>query len=303
VRLGISITNYTWAGGPAELTGHLREVAQRVDAAGADTLWIGDHLLQVDPNAEVTEPMLEAATTLGFLAAATSQVGLGTMVTWASLRPPAVTVKAVTTLHVLSGGRAWFGVGAGYQQDEASMLDLPFSATRDRFDLLEELLQLAAHMWDGDESPFVGAHHRLERPIASPRPATRPRVLVGGGGERRTLPLVARYADACNLFDIPDGGVTLRRKLEVLRAACEDVGRDPATVEVTLSSRLAPGETTPQFVERCAGLAELGVQHVVLIGNGAWTEPDLAVALDAIPELREIGDRNGSSGRQLRASS
>ncbi len=236
----------------------------------------------------IEEPMLEAYTTLGFLAAATRRVHLGTMVTWASIREPALLIKAVTSLDVLSGGHAWFGIGAGYQGDEAGMLDLPFSPISERFDRLEEILQLADHMWSGRQTPFHGPYHRLERPISSPAPLARPRVLIGGTGEKRTLPLVARYGDACNLFDIPDGGATVRRKLEALAQACEAAGRDRKDIEVTLSSRLAPNESAEDFATRCSALRQLGIDHVVLVGNGPWADPDLDTALQSVDRLAAI---------------
>jgi alkanesulfonate monooxygenase SsuD/methylene tetrahydromethanopterin reductase-like flavin-dependent oxidoreductase (luciferase family) len=289
VKLSISLTNYSWPDGPDALGRHLVDLARRVDGAGIDTLWVADHLLQMDPTATIEEPMLEAYTTLGYLAAVTDTVKLGTMVTWATIRPPALLVKIVTTLDVLSGGRAWLGVGAGYQADEATMTGLRFESTAERFVLLEELLQLAAHLWDDDVRPFHGPRHRLERPVNHPVPVSRPQVLVGGMGEQRTLPLVARYADACNLFDIPDGGATLRHKLDVLTRACAAVGRDPDEIEVTLSSRLAPGETVEQFTERCAQLATFGVDHVVLVTTGPWGERgDLDTVLDAVEPVRHV---------------
>jgi alkanesulfonate monooxygenase SsuD/methylene tetrahydromethanopterin reductase-like flavin-dependent oxidoreductase (luciferase family) len=282
MRLSIAVTDWSWPGGSPAIAGHLTDLARAVDGAGIDTLWVADHLLQMDPTATVDEPMLEAYTTLGFLAAATESVRLGTMVTWASIRPPALVVKLVTTLDVLSGGRAWFGVGAGYGGGEAAMMALPFHDTAERFVRLEELLRLASHMWDGDPRPFDGPRHRLDAPVCSPPPVSRPRVLVGGMGERRTLPLVARYADACNLFDIPDGGATLRRKLDALQAACDDVGRDPGSVEITLSSRLSPGETAAQLTDRCGDLAGAGVDHLVLLTTGPWRAGgDLDVVLEA----------------------
>jgi alkanesulfonate monooxygenase SsuD/methylene tetrahydromethanopterin reductase-like flavin-dependent oxidoreductase (luciferase family) len=276
VRISLSATSYTWAGGPEGLAGELAQLARRIDELGVDTLWVPDHLLQMDPNAaSIDEPMLEAYTTLGFLAAVTQRLRLGTLVTWTSIREPAVLVKAVTTLDVLSGGRAWLGAGVGYRGDEAERLGLPFPATADRFACLEELLELADRMWRRDASRYEGPRHVFAEPIANPAPVRRPRVLIGGMGERRTLPLVARHADACNLFDVPDGGATLRRKLDVLAAACHEVGRDPDEVEVTLTSRLAEGETADQLIERCAGLSAQGVDHLVLITAGPWSTPDL----------------------------
>ena len=289
MKLSIAVTNYSWAGGESGIAPQLLELARTVDEARLDTLWVADHLLQMDPTASVDEPMLEAYTTLGFIAAATTGVQLGAMVTWATIRPPALVVKIVTTLDVLSGGRAWLGVGAGYQADEAAMIGLPFEPTPERFSRLEELLQLAAHMWDGDPRPFDGPHHRLAAPVNDPSPVSRPRVLVGGMGERRTLPLVARYADACNLFDIPDGGATLRHKLDVLVRACDAIGRNPDDIEVTLSSRLAPGETPGQFTDRCGRLADTGVEHVVLVTTGPWhAGGDLDVVLDAVGTVGPI---------------
>jgi alkanesulfonate monooxygenase SsuD/methylene tetrahydromethanopterin reductase-like flavin-dependent oxidoreductase (luciferase family) len=289
VKISIGLTNYSWPDGPDRLTSHLVDLARSVDEGGIDTLWVADHLLQMDPTATIDEPMLEAYTTLGFLAGATSNVHLGTMVTWASIRPPALTVKIVTTLDVLSGGRAWLGVGAGYQGDEAAMTGLPFPDTAERFVLMEELVQLAAHMWDGDRRPFDGPRHRLEQPISNPEPIVRPRVLIGGMGEQRTLPLVARYADACNLFDIPDGGATMQRKLDVLARACDDVGRDRDDVEVTLSSRLGPDETADAFADRCGQLAKRGIHHVVLVTSGPWSQRELDVIFDAVEPVQALG--------------
>jgi F420-dependent oxidoreductase-like protein len=253
------------------------EVALAADEGGLHTLWVADHLLQADPNSRPDEPMLEAYTTLGFLAGHTRRLRLGTLVSAVTFRPPTVLIKAVTTLDVLSGGRAWLGLGAGYANDEARAMGLPLPPTAERFEQLEDTLRLADQMWAADASPFHGSHHRAEQPISSPPPLTRPRppILVGGMGERKTLRLVAEYADACNLFDIPDGGKTIRHKLDVLARHCEELDRDPATIETTLSSRLAPGETAEQFAERCADLAAHGVDHVVLITTGPWSDPDL----------------------------
>jgi F420-dependent oxidoreductase-like protein len=289
MKLSINVTSYSWDDGPERLAGHLRGLARQADDAGIDTLWIADHLLQADPNASVDEPMLEAYTTLSFLAAVTDRIQLGTMVTWATIRPPALLVKMVTTLDVLSGGRAWLGLGAGYRADEAAMTGLPFESTPERFSRLEEVVQIAEHMWSGNLAPFAGAHHTLAEPICSPLPLRRPRLLIGGMGEQRTLPLVARYADACNLFDIPDGGATLRHKLAVLAQACEAIGRNPDDIEVTLSSRLAPGETAKQLTDRCTDLAALGIDHLVLITNGPWRNgADLDTVLEAAEPIAAV---------------
>jgi F420-dependent oxidoreductase-like protein len=291
MRVSISVTNFSWPDGPATLGSDLPWLVREADKIGVDTVWVVDHLLQADPTAPPGDTdMLEAYTTLGFLAASSERVRLGTMVTGVTFRPPSLLVKAVTTLDVLSGGRAWLGIGAGYHGDEAEAMGLPLPPTAERFERLEETLRIALQMWAGDESPFAGRHYLLERPVASPPPARRPHppILIGGTGEQKTLRLVARYADACNLFDIPDGGRTVRHKLEVLARHCEEAGRPFEQVEKTLSTRLQPGEPADDFVARCAAAAELGVEHVVLVTPAAWSAEGLATLEAAVPRLQDV---------------
>jgi F420-dependent oxidoreductase-like protein len=288
MRVSINVTNYSWPGGPARLGAALGAIARAAEEAGVDTVWVSDHLLQADPTAGPGETeMLEAYTTLGFLAARTERVRLGTMVTGVTFRPPALLVKAVTSLDVLSGGRAWLGIGAGYHGEEAEAMGLPLPPVAERFERLEETLQVAARMWAGDDTPFAGRHYRLQRPAGSPPPLRRPHppVLIGGAGERRTLRLVARYADACNLFDIPDGGRTVRHKLEVLARHCQEAGRPYEAVEKTLSTRLETGEPAGDFVTRCRAAAALGIEHMVVITPGPWTTAALGTLADAIATL------------------
>jgi F420-dependent oxidoreductase-like protein len=292
MRVSIGVTNYSWPAGPDALGSSLAELARGADQAGVDTVWVVDHLLQADPTAPPGDTeMLEAYTTLGFLAAQTDRVRLGTMVTGVTFRPPALLVKAVTTLDVLSGGRAWLGLGAGYQGEEAAAMGLPLPPVAERFQRLEETLQIAARMWAGEDTPFEGERYRLGRPVGSPPPVQRPgpRVLIGGTGERKTLRLVARYADACNLFDIPDGGRTVTHKLAVLARHCADVGRPYGEIEKTLSTRLEAGESSDAFVRRCAAAAALGIEHMVVITSGPWTTGSLATLAAAIPTLRGAG--------------
>jgi F420-dependent oxidoreductase-like protein len=288
MRVSINVTNYSWPGGPARLGAELGAIARAAEEAGVDTVWVSDHLLQADPTAGPGETeMLEAYTTLGFLAARTERVRLGTMVTGVTFRPPALLVKAVTSLDVLSGGRAWLGIGAGYHGEEAEAMGLPLPPVAERFERLEETLQVAARMWAGDDAPFAGRHYRLQRPAGSPPPLRRPHppVLIGGTGERRTLRLVARYADACNLFDIPDGGRTVRHKLEVLARHCQEAGRPYEAVEKTLSTRLEAGEPAGDFVTRCRAAAAMGIEHMVVITPGPWTTAALGTLADAIATL------------------
>jgi F420-dependent oxidoreductase-like protein len=288
MRVSLNITNYSWPGGTAALGPELAGVVRAADAAGIDTVWVSDHLIQADPTATPDSEMLEASTVLGFLAAQTERVRLGAMVSAVTYRAPSLLIKAITTLDVLSGGRAWLGLGAGYLDDEARAMGLSLPPVAERFEVLEETLELATRMWEDNRAPFQGRHLRLERPVGNPRPLARPHppILVGGAGERKTLRLVARYADACNLFDIPDGGRTIRHKLDVLARHCEEVGRPFEAIEKTVSTRLNPDDTAAAFAERCAALAELRLDHAVVITPGPWTEERVEVLAAAGEQLR-----------------
>ena len=289
MKLSLSVTSYSWP--EREIGSRLAHLASFLDGTAVDTLWVADHLLQADPSSCLGEPMLEAYTVLGYLAAATTRLRLGTMVTAATIRAPALLIKAVTTLDVLSGGRAWLGIGAGYNSDEATSMGLFMPETAERFARMTELLALARRMWAGDDTPFRGEFVRLENPIGSPRPLSSPRppVLIGGTGEKRTLRLVAEYGDACNLFDIPDGGRTVRRQLDVLAGHCADVGRPAEEVERTVTTGLQPGESADELITRCRSLGDAGVQHVVVIARGRpFTDEDLEALAGAADTLTEI---------------
>lgn len=291
MKLSVSVTNYSWPEPRYERLGWL---ARFLDGTTVDTLWVSDHLLQADPFSSVDEPMFEAYTTLGYLGALTSRIRLGTMVSAATFRAPALLVKAVTTLDALSGGRAWLGIGAGYHADEARALGLFLPDTAERFARMAELLRLTRQMWRGDESPFIGRYLRLERPIGSPRPTAPPPVLIGGTGERRTLRLVAEYGDACNLYDIPDGGTAIRHQLDVLNRHCADVGRSPGEIERTATTGLDSGEHAAQLAERCWALEELGIQHAVVIVRGRpFSVSDLETLADAADRLARAGGQAG----------
>jgi F420-dependent oxidoreductase-like protein len=287
VKLSINVTNFDYSGGPEAVREILFELATAIDAAGLDTMWVGDHILQVDPFADLADPMLEAYTTLGFLTAATQQIRLGTMVTAATYRAAALLIKAVTTLDILSGGRAWLGIGAGYNHQEADAMGLFLPPVPERFTRLEETLKLAAQMWAGDPAPFHGHYLQLENPISNPRAITAPRppILIGGTGPRRTLRLVAQYGDAANFFDIPDGGQRLRANLDTLARHCADIGRDPHDIEHTVTTAMAPAETAKRLAERCRALKDLGVEHIVLIPRGGPWQPHDAERLGATADL------------------
>ncbi len=249
MRVSLSVTEYPHE----DIRGHLDRVVRAADAAGLHTVWVADHLLQAAPGASPDDPMLEAYTTLGFLAGRSERVRLGAMVSPVTYRPPALLIKAVASLDELSGGRAWLGLGAGYHEEEARRFGLDLPPMRERFERLERALQLARETLHGTP------------------------ILIGGAGERRTLRLVAEYADACNVFDIPDGGRTIRRKLDVLRSHCEAAGRPYDAIEKTVSTRLSPGEDADAFAARCGALRELGLDHVVVIVSGTWTEDAVRV--------------------------
>jgi alkanesulfonate monooxygenase SsuD/methylene tetrahydromethanopterin reductase-like flavin-dependent oxidoreductase (luciferase family) len=283
MKLSVSVTNYSWAD---RLRDRLASLAGLLDDTAVDTLWVPDHLLQADPASRLDEPMLEAYTALGFLAAVTSRIRLGTMVTAATFRAPALLIKAATTLDVLSAGRAWLGIGVGYNADEAHAMGLFLPDTAERFDRMTELLRLTRQMWSGDETPFRGEYLELGHPVGRPLPVTTPPVLIGGTGARRTLRLVAEYGDACNLFDVPDGGAAIRRQLAVLDRHCADVGRPVDEVERTVTTALEPGESSDELAERCCALGDLGVQHVVVIARGRpFADDELGSVAGAAEQL------------------
>jgi F420-dependent oxidoreductase-like protein len=242
VKLGLQMPSFTLAGGPAAIRPRLAEVARLADGLGFASVWVMDHFFQIPGVGAVEEPMLEGYATLSYLAAVTERVRLGTMVTGVTYRHPGLLVKQATTLDVLSGGRAILGIGAGWYQREHAGLGVPFPPLKERFERLEEALRIAHRMFAGDARPFAGQHYRLAEPLNLPRPLSQPRppILVGGGGERKTLRLVARYADGCNLFGRL-GAEGLRHKLAVLRDHCETEGRDYGEIDRTVMLPLAPG--------------------------------------------------------------
>jgi F420-dependent oxidoreductase-like protein len=290
MRVSLSITNFPWASGPAASADRLSATARAAEDCGLDTVWVPDHPLQSDPASNPHEPMLEAYTTLGFLAGRTTRIRLGTLVAGATFRAPALLVKAVTTLDVLSCGRAGLGIGSGYNEDEAADMGMYLPPLPERFERLADTLEIAQRMWSGDESAYHGRREQLAHPICSPQPLSRPRppILIGGTGERRTLRLVARYGDACNLFDIPDGGATVAGKLDVLAEHCAEVGRPFQQIERTITTALQPGEPADRLVDRCGQLGELGIEHVIVITRGrAWTQDDVGTLGTAAAQLAQ----------------
>jgi F420-dependent oxidoreductase-like protein len=264
MRLGVQIPDFTWPGGPARLGADLVEIARAADAAGFDKLAVMDHFFQIAFVGPPERDMLEAYTTLGYLAAVTERVKLLTLVTGTVYRQPGVLAKTISTLDVLSGGRAWLGIGAAWNEEESVGLGIPFPPVAERFERLEETLQICLAMWSDAEDPHDGKHYQLARPLNAPQNLSRPHppIMIGGGGEKKTLRLVARYGQACNLFDGPD----LPRKLDVLRSHCEAEGRDYDEIVKTVYYGFDPGENG-QHVGRILAdlerLAGLGVQEAI----------------------------------------
>jgi alkanesulfonate monooxygenase SsuD/methylene tetrahydromethanopterin reductase-like flavin-dependent oxidoreductase (luciferase family) len=262
------------------------------DTRGIDSVFVSDHFVQgVEPGTDPHDPMLEAFTALGYVAGLTEHVRLGVLVAAVTIRPPALLVKAVTTLDVLSGGRAWFGVGAGYQRQEGDDFGVPLPPTGERFEWLTDTLELAHRMWRGEATPYRGRRVDASRPIGRPLPVSRPHppILIGGTGEAKTLRLVARYGDACNLFDVEDGGVQVRHKLAVLARHCAVEGRPYDEITKTVSTRLHRDETAETFVERARALGDAGIDHLIVLTDGPWTLDRIAVLADAADTVAEVG--------------
>jgi F420-dependent oxidoreductase-like protein len=290
MKIGLQIPDFTWPGGPSTLGADLARVARTADDAGYDRIAVMDHVFQIGVVGPPENDMLEAYTTLGFLAAHTSRARLLTLVTGAVYRPPGLLAKMVTSLDVLSGGRAELGIGAAWNEEEARGLGLPFPPVAERFERLEETLQICLRMWDDGEEPYEGRHYRLERALNSPQALSRPHppIMIGGGGERKTLRFVARYAQACNLFPGPD----LARKLDVLREHCAAEGRDYDDIEKTAYFRFDPGEKgekTGEIVDALGRLAELGIDSVIGAVADVWRVTPLeAIGADVIPAVADL---------------
>jgi F420-dependent oxidoreductase-like protein len=290
MKIGLHVPDFTWQGGPPALRTRLSEIARRADEAGVDRISVMDHLWQIGHLGPPEHEMLEAYTTLGWLAARTERVKLLTVVTAVVYRDPGLLAKAVTTLDVLSGGRAMLGIGAAWNEEEARGLGLFFPPLAERYERLEEAIRICLQMWSDDDGAFDGKHYHLARTLNSPQPLSRPHppLLIGGSGERKTLRLVARYADACNIFDSAD----LAHKLDVLRGHCTAEGRDYAEIEKTVQTRFdlgEHGERVGQTIEHLHELAGLGVQvaHGSLAGVGSLHPLDL-MAQRVIPAVEEF---------------
>ena len=292
MKLGLHISNFTWGGGPAELRGKLGEIAKRADDAGVDRISVMDHVWQIAHLGPPEHEMLEAYTTLGWLAAKTERAKLLAMVTAVVYREPGLLAKAVTTLDVLSGGRAILGIGAAWNEAESHGLGLFFPPLAERFERLEEAILICKQMWSGDEGPFDGEHYHLGRTLNSPQvlSAPHPPILIGGAGEKKTLRLVAKYADSCNIFahNLEDPA----HKLDVLRQHCVNEGRDYDEIEKTAQTRYdlgENGENINRTIEQLHQVAELGFSqvHGSLLGVSKPLQLDL-LAERVIPAVEKF---------------
>jgi F420-dependent oxidoreductase-like protein len=295
MKIGLQIPSFDWPGSPQNLGATFADIARTADNMGFASVWVMDHYFQIEgAMGRAEDPMLEGYSALNFLAGVTERVRLGTMVTGVNYRAAGFLVKQVSTLDVLSGGRAWLGIGAGWYEREAIGLGLPFPPLKERFERLEETLQIAKQMWSGDFSPYHGRHYHLAEPINSPQPLTKPHppILIGSGGEKKGLRLVAQYADACNLFAFGDNAL-LAHKLDVLKRHCEDLGRDYDEIERTALTFFNAGignATVADVIANCRSLGELGIQHVIFssVPNIHTLRPLELIGREVIPAVADL---------------
>ena len=297
MRVGLQVPNFTWSNGQSNLGDTFGLIAQRAERAGFYSFWVMDHFFQIRNVGPAENEMLEGWSALAFAAGRTNRIKLGTMVTGVTYRYPGLLVKTATTLDVLSHGRAYLGIGAAWNEEEHAGLGVPFPPTAERFERLEETLQIAHQMWSGEAKPYEGKHYQLARTLNSPQSVQKPHppILIGGTGEKKTLRFVAQYADACNLF-ARLGKDELKRKLGILQGHCQAVGRPYEQIEKTTLDVLritrdgSNGSTTPAAaIEYFAGLAELGIDQALFSMPGVENIDAFDIlATEIIPEVEKI---------------
>jgi F420-dependent oxidoreductase-like protein len=290
MELGIHFANFTLPGGPAAIGPILSDTARAAEEAGCTTFTLMDHYFQMEEFADRREPMLEGYTALGFLAGRTERIRLGLLVTGVTYRHPGLLVNIVTTLDVVSQGRAQLGIGAAWYEREHLAYGVPFPPLSERFERLEETLQICHQMWSDDDGPYEGTHYRLAETVCSPKPVSSPRppILIGGSGEKKTLRLVARYADACNLFASEPSEVA--HKLEVLERHCADEDRDPATIQKTILGMTDPVADPDAFLRSMEEYAALGIDLVEVMplveDPASWAA---GLGERVVPALADLG--------------
>ncbi len=298
MQIGLQVTNFTWPAGQSHLGDNFGLLAQRAERAGLSSLWVMDHFFQNVGPAE--KEMLEGWSALAFAAACTNRIKLGTLVTGVTYRHPAILVKTATTLDVLSHGRTYFGIGTAWHEQEHRGLGVPFPPMTERFERLEEALQIALQMWAGDETPYRGKYYQLDRPLNSPQAFQKPHppILIGGTGEYKTPRLVARYADAWNIPNVPVlGDEQIKRKLAIVQEHCQAIGRPYEQIEKSILETMhvsrdgSPGTVTPAAaIERCAFLASLGIDQVILCMFSEYYDLETfdLLAAEVIPAVEKI---------------
>ena len=288
MKIGLQVPNFTFPGGPAAIRNTLAEIARAAEAADFYSLWAMDHFFQIVYIGPKEQEMLEGWSTLTYFAALTQKIKLGTLVTGVTYRHPGVLVKTATTLDVLCGGRSYFGIGAAWNEEESKGLGTPFPPIAVRFELLEEALQIAKQMWSSNNGAYRGKHNQLEETLCVPQPLAKPYppIMVAGGGEKKTLRMVAQYADACNVFDELD---VVKTKFDILKQHCDSLGRDYASIEKTTIgiAHIAPGKmTVKDVIEKCRALAALGVDHAIFsLPNLHEIKPLEIFGKEIIPEV------------------
>lgn len=290
MKVGLQINRFTWPKEPQSISKNITDIATTADQGGFSSIWVMDHFFQIGHLGKPEEPMLEAYTTLGYLAGITKKVHLGTMVTGVIYRYPALLIKAVTSLDVLSSGRAYFGVGAAWNEEESNALGFAFPPLKIRFEQLEDTLQLAKQMWSNNDTTFIGKQINIPKPTNHPQAITKPHppILIGGVGEKKTLKLVAQYADACNIF-ARMGDEELKRKLDILRNHCEDVGRDYNEIEKTALDQVLSKFDSSKVINECKKLREHGFTHIIFgIPDIVNSDPVKKLVQEVIPQIAKL---------------
>jgi F420-dependent oxidoreductase-like protein len=297
MRLGLQVSNFTWPNGQSHLGADFAQVVDHAEAAGLYSMWVMDHFFQIRNVGPAENEMLEGWSALSFAAGRTKRIRLGTMVTGVTYRLPGILVKTATTLDVLSQGRLYLGIGAAWNEEEHTGLGVPFPPLAERFERLEETLQIALQMWSGNQQPYKGKHYQLARLLNSPQCVQKPHppILIGGGGERKTLRLVAKYGDACNFF-ARMGDDVVQHKLDVLREHCQAVGRPYEQIEKTTLDSLSitrdgrnHSMTASAMIDYLGNLAALGIDQAIFsLRNVTEAEPFEVLATQIIPAAEKI---------------
>ncbi len=293
MRVGLQIPNFTWQGGPEKLRTTMADMARTAESIGFSSVWVMDHFFQIPSVGPAENDMLESWSTLAYLAGVTEHVKLGTMITGVTYRHPGLLAKTVTTLDVLSGGRAYLGIGAAWYEREHLALGVPFPPRAERFRRLEEALQIIQQMWSGNRGPYQGKYYQLAETMNVPQPLSKPHppIMVGGGGEQKTLRLAARYGDAVNIFG---DAATVKHKYEVLQHWCEVEGRPYDALERTTLQSVNPamlkdGAQVEEMINRFTALAEVGVQHLIINMIAAQDASPLETfGRDVMPALESL---------------